>query len=130
MEQLFGNLLSNALKFTPKDSRPVIKIDASLLAPEEYASFEGLHTGMRYYKITIEDNGIGFESRYATQIFKIFKRLHSRMEYAGTGIGLAICKKIMQRHHGEITARSKEGEGAVFTLILPEKQRERVMGDE
>ena len=72
-----------------------------------------------YYKITIRDNGIGFEQEYAQKIFELFQRLHSRSEYAGTGVGLAICKKIIQNHEGFIEVSSKPGEGSVFTVYLP-----------
>ena len=71
------------------------------------------------YKIIISDNGIGFEQEYADYIFKLFQRLHSRKEYSGTGIGLAICKKIVENHHGTITATGEPGKGATFTILMP-----------
>jgi PAS domain S-box-containing protein len=124
MEQLFSNLVSNALKFSRSETPPVIKVTGSLLQAAESDGQEGLVQDMPYYKITIEDNGIGFEEQYAAQIFNIFQRLHSRSDYVGTGIGLAICKKIVQIHHGDIRATATAGKGAVFTVILPQKQRE------
>jgi PAS domain S-box-containing protein len=119
MSQLFGNLISNALKFSRPGIKPVIHITASLL--------EGADSGKYllptpYYKLEFRDNGIGFNQEHAGQIFHIFQRLHGKSEFAGTGIGLAMCKKITQNHHGEIYAEGNIDSGAVFTLILPEKQ--------
>jgi signal transduction histidine kinase len=73
----------------------------------------------RYLKIEVEDNGIGFEEKYASKIFQMFQRLHGRSEFPGTGMGLAICKKVVENHHGFIVVRSKPGEGAVFTCYFP-----------
>jgi two-component system CheB/CheR fusion protein len=75
-----------------------------------------------YVEIIFKDNGIGFEQKYADQIFTIFQRLHNKESYSGTGIGLALCKKIIENHEGEIFAESKENEGAVFHIILPLKK--------
>ena len=76
-----------------------------------------------YYRFSLIDNGIGFEEKFAEDVFKLFQRLHSKDRYEGTGIGLAITKKIIERHSGIITVRSKEGEGTTFEWILPKKQR-------
>ena len=76
-------------------------------------------TTSAFHRITVSDNGIGFEQEYADTIFKLFQRLHGRNEYSGTGIGLAICKKIMENHHGTITAKSDPGKGSVFIIELP-----------
>lgn len=122
MRQLFGNLLSNALKFTRKDVLPVITIVAKRLSKEEKKHYEGLLQDVAYFEITVNDNGIGFNQEHAEKIFGIFQRLHGKTEYAGTGIGLALCKKIIQNHHGEIWATSTVETGTVFTIILPEKQ--------
>jgi PAS domain S-box-containing protein len=116
--QLFQNLLSNSLKFVREDVQPVITItctDADLyeVAPYQLARAE------HYIKIAFSDNGIGFENEYAQKIFAIFQRLHGRSEYEGSGIGLAICKKIVEHHGGVIFAQGKPGAGATFTIILP-----------
>ena len=76
-----------------------------------------------YYKLKVSDNGIGFDNKLSQEIFKVFKRLHSYQEYEGTGVGLSICKKIIEKHGGTIRAESELNEGATFTILLPEKQR-------
>lgn len=106
LHQLFLNLVGNALKFRKKDEVPVIEITA-----------EALQKG--FYEIRIKDSGIGFDEKYLDRIFVPFQRLHTRSEYEGTGIGLSVCQKIIQRHGGVITARSRPGEGAVFIFTLP-----------
>lgn len=117
MNQLFYNLLGNALKFA--DKPPVIHITAALLAAGQQAQVEGLQPHMRYYEIKVQDNGIGFEQKYAAQIFTIFQRLVRQNEYEGTGIGLTMCRKIAENHQGLITVASKPGEGSTFTVYLP-----------
>lgn len=116
---LFSNLLGNALKYSRKDVSPVINIrcEINMLA----ANGNGLkkNQASRYCKIYVEDNGIGFEQEYAEQIFDMFKRLHVSNEFEGTGIGLALCKKIVEKHHGFISARSKVNEGSTFIISLP-----------
>jgi len=114
--QLFYNLVSNALKFTEKNPRITI---SCIAAPEQSLKLHGLNHGSKYVQVTVEDNGIGFDQKYAQQIFTIFKRLNNRESYSGTGIGLALCKKIVDNHHGAIEAESKPGEGATFRIILP-----------
>ncbi len=121
MRQLFLNLLNNALKFRKEDVSPVINISCSELDPEEKV-YQNMSYDTKYYKIRVTDNGIGFEEEYATRIFQIFQRLHGKAEYPGSGIGLAICKKIVDHHQGMIYAEGIAGEGATFTIILPEKQ--------
>jgi PAS domain S-box-containing protein len=116
--QLFQNLLSNSLKFTREDTPPVISITHRYLAPEELAGYQ-LQKAPKYLELKFEDNGIGFEDEYAGKIFAIFQRLHGRSEYEGTGIGLAICKKIVEHHGGIISAAGVPGQGATFTIILP-----------
>jgi signal transduction histidine kinase len=106
MRQLFQNLLSNALKFHKKGAVPVVKVGSRPI--------EG-----GYYELYVEDNGIGFGQKYVDRIFKPFQRLQGRHEYEGTGMGLAICQKIVQRHGGEITARSVVGKGSTFIIRLP-----------
>ena len=110
MRPLFHNLLSNAIKYSKKDVKPVVKV---------YSEFSSNGQNGKYCRIYIEDNGIGFEQKYSEQIFGMFKRLHLHTEFEGTGIGLALCKKIVEEHNGFITARSKVGEGSVFIISLP-----------
>ena len=122
MQRLFYNLLSNAIKFRKKDVSPVIDIKAEKMQPAELLSFTSHINGSTYYKITITDNGIGFDNKHSGDIFKVFKRLHSYQEFEGTGVGLAICKKIIEKHGGYIIAESIVNEGSSFIIILPEKQ--------
>jgi signal transduction histidine kinase len=124
MSQLFSNIISNALKFLRSDADPLIVITARR-ADKEILQHCSLPMGNDtvYYRIEIKDNGIGFDQRYAVQIFNIFQRLHGKTDYKGTGIGLAMCKKIVQNHHGSIYAESEPGRGATFTVILPVRQR-------
>ncbi|PZR34918.1 MAG: hypothetical protein DI538_15940 [Azospira oryzae] len=121
MKQLFNNLISNAIKFKSLDKAPVIEISSSLLDKKEKDEYH-LPLDRVYHKIELRDNGIGFEVEYAERIFQIFQRLHGKTEYAGSGIGLAICKKITDNHEGLIFAKSDPGKGSVFVIILPEKQ--------
>jgi len=121
IHQLFYNLISNAIKFRKQDSTPVINIYSEKINCSEII-FPVLVNKVDYYKISIEDNGIGFDSNYAEDIFVVFKRLHSYHEYEGTGVGLSICKKIIEKHNGIITAASKKNKGSTFTVWLPEKQ--------
>ncbi len=117
LNQLFLNLFSNALKFAKED--PVISISCRQLTAEEVKAHESLHDKSKYLELVFEDNGIGFEQHYADQIFTIFQRLHDKKSYEGTGIGLALCKKIVENHHGFITAKSELGKGARFLIYLP-----------
>jgi PAS domain S-box-containing protein len=115
--QVFSNLLSNSLKFTEKN--PVIHIEAPLVSGHQIL---GLPASMRersFYKITFQDNGIGFEQQYEKVIFSLFQRLHGKQAYGGTGIGLALCKKIVESHGGIIGASSEPGKGATFSVYLP-----------
>lgn len=118
MSQLFSNLISNSLKYRRADTAPVINITATRLTAEETG------VAIDYYKIEFTDNGIGFSQEYAGKIFNIFQRLHGKSEYSGTGIGLSICKKIVQNHHGHIEATADNGQGATFIVTLPSKQIE------
>ncbi|HEY3401805.1 MAG TPA: PAS domain-containing protein [Ohtaekwangia sp.] len=120
IRQLFGNIINNALKFRRADVNPVLIIKTEEIRPGEREKYL-LAKDRTYHKIVFVDNGIGFEQEYAERIFQIFQRLHGKAEYAGAGVGLAICKKIAENHDGFIYA-SSTGEGAVFTIILPEKQ--------
>ncbi|HEX5668083.1 MAG TPA: PAS domain S-box protein [Chitinophagaceae bacterium] len=120
MKQLFNNLLSNALKFIRPDAKPVIAFRCTRLLPEEILKYK-LIQNREYVKIGVEDNGIGFDRMYADKIFQIFQRLHGKSEYSGSGIGLAICRKIVDNHKGLIFAESEPGKGSLFTIILPIK---------
>jgi len=122
MSQLFSNLVSNSLKYIAPGTKPVITVTAAPLAKEDLAVYPNLNSNLEYSKIEFRDNGIGFEAEYAEKIFNIFQRLHNKSEYTGTGIGLAMCKKILENHHGHIEAAPVEGGGALFTVILPATQ--------
>ncbi len=121
MNQLFYNLISNSLKFTAPDRQPQIKLSAVLASDEEKNKFH-LKSESQYFKLVFSDNGIGFKQSFAEQIFVIFQRLGYKEEYPGTGIGLALCRKVVDNHHGVIYANSIENEGAAFTILLPVKQ--------
>jgi two-component system CheB/CheR fusion protein len=118
--QVFQNLISNSLKFVRKGVPPVITIEAQSV--KNLALDAPADPGGHYCRITIKDNGIGFDEKFRENIFALFHRLHSKDSYEGTGIGLAIVKKIIEKHHGLITANSVAGEGSTFVLILPAKQ--------
>ena len=120
MRQLLHNILSNALKFTRPGVTPEVRIKSAFLKEPEFDSAP-VSAGP-YSCISIADNGIGFNEKYGNKIFTIFQRLNAPTEYEGTGIGLAIAKKITDRHHGKITARSQPGQGATFYIILPVRQ--------
>lgn len=122
--QLFSNLLSNALKFSEPGTRPEIFIKACDLALREVSDYPALNPRRSYICLEFKDNGIGFSQEYAEQVFVIFQRLNDRQSYSGTGIGLALCKRIVLNHKGEIYARSKSGEGASFFIILPRDKDE------
>lgn len=118
--QLFQNLLSNGLKFTPSEKTPKITVNCyafhrsdlpTELLPESHAS--------RFYQIDVSDEGVGFDTRYLDRIFQVFQRLHGKDEFPGTGVGLAICQRVVENHGGGITASSVAGEGATFSVYLP-----------
>jgi PAS domain S-box-containing protein len=119
ISQLFANLISNGLKFSDKKRIPLIAISCITVPAEEIKGIKELKDGITYYKISFRDNGIGFNQKNARQIFDIFQRLHRRTEYEGTGIGLAMCRKIVQNHNGDLYAESVEGQGSVFHVYLP-----------
>jgi signal transduction histidine kinase len=120
MRQLFYNLISNAIKFQRKDRQPVISISLENVNSDNSEIKEKYISGVPYYKISVSDNGIGFDAKYAEEIFMVFKRLHSYHEYEGTGIGLSICKKIVDKHNGYLTAFGNLNEGATFVVELPD----------
>jgi signal transduction histidine kinase len=120
IQQLFINLIGNSLKYSRPDVEPVIDIDCEIVKAKNY-SFLNKNDNQDYYKITVSDNGLGFEAEYTEAIFTLFYRLHNNSDYPGTGIGLAICKKIVENHQGSIIAESKFGEGASFKIFFPIK---------
>lgn len=117
IHQLFINLISNALKFVRTGERPAVRITAGVVEAADVPAEKAISG--RYHAIAFHDNGIGFEAEYEDRIFDIFQRLHPAHKYPGTGIGLAICKKIMENHKGFIGAKSVFGEGSVFTIYFP-----------
>ncbi len=119
MNQLLYNLIGNALKFSAKDKPSVINIRCSKLSKIELEQYPTLNNELDYCEIVITDNGIGFKQEYAQKIFEIFQRLNDKSEYEGTGIGLALCNKIVTNHNGLIFAQSEENVGTDFHIILP-----------
>jgi two-component system CheB/CheR fusion protein len=121
LRQVFHNLVSNALKFSADDRNPEVTITGHTVADLSFgapADEQG-----QFYRLEFRDNGIGFDEMFAGEIFNLFQRLHSKDRFEGTGIGLAIAQKIIEKHEGQIRAESKEGFGARFIIILPFKQR-------
>jgi PAS domain S-box-containing protein len=119
--QLLSNLISNSIKYARKEENPVIditakRIDAAHMTDQRAAA------GVDYYQFIISDNGIGFEAEYAEKIFELFQRLHGKNEYSGSGIGLAICRKIVENHSGWITAVSEPGMGSAFHVTIPVRE--------
>lgn len=121
IRQLFQNIISNSIKFSKADGVPEIQIQSELIKGSHIANIDRKLFENTFYNIYIKDNGIGFDSKYAEEIFVVFKRLHTYHEFEGTGIGLSICKKIVEKHKGFISAQSKLNEGSTFIITLPEK---------
>lgn len=119
MRQLLQNLVGNALKFARTDAPPVVEISA------EVVQLPAMDAGPSFARLVIADNGIGIEERHFDRIFGIFERLHGRGKYEGTGVGLAVCRKIVEQHHGSITVTSAVGQGTTFTILLPVTQPDR-----
>lgn len=117
MRQLMQNLIGNALKFHRADAQPVVKVRGEAVEANAKADGEGSDNG--FCRIIVSDNGIGFDEKYLDRIFTPFQRLHSGNEYEGTGMGLAVCRKIVERHGGSLTAQSEPGQGATFFITLP-----------
>jgi signal transduction histidine kinase len=115
IKRLFQNLITNSIKYSRKDVSPVIRISCKM----ETIQLGIKNNPTKFCRIYLQDNGIGFDQQYAEQIFTMFKRLHGNTEYEGTGIGLAICKKIVEEHQGFISAKSEVGVGTTFTISLP-----------
>ena len=115
MRQLLQNLIGNALKFHRPDVPPHVRVSAEMGADPD--------TGEEWHFLAVADNGIGFDEKYLDRIFTVFQRLHGRGEYEGTGIGLAVVRKIVERHGGVITAQSAVGAGSTFLVTLPVNQK-------
>ena len=127
IRQLFQNIISNSLKFIKPDILPQITITCKIANGSQIGKIDEAVIDTKFCVIYINDNGIGFRPEYANQIFAIFQRLNDNALYKGTGIGLAICKRIVERHHGFIFAESKAGGGALFTITLPVFQEKAVL---
>jgi len=123
ISQLFQNIISNSLKFCKTDCAPRIHIETDEIRGAHIDGIQGELRDEKFHRIFFRDNGIGFDQRYADEIFVVFKRLHSYHEFEGTGIGLSICKKIVEKHNGLIDVKSKINEGSTFVVTLPEKWR-------
>ena len=118
MRQLLQNLLGNALKFHQEGKVPIIRVQSRILNQPALGAPPG-SPAEEFCQIIIEDKGIGFDEKYLDRIFILFQRLHGRSAYEGTGIGLAICRKIADRHGGSISATSSPGDGSIFLVTLP-----------
>ena len=121
MRQLLQNLIGNALKFHKPGETPVVRISSTLM--EDRRRDSGESSG-RLCQLKVEDQGIGMEEHHLDRIFEMFKRLHGRDQYEGTGIGLAVCKKIVRRYGGNITVQSQREVGSTFVVTLPVQSRE------
>ncbi|HEY4155904.1 MAG TPA: ATP-binding protein, partial [Puia sp.] len=117
LNQLFSNFISNSLKFAV--GRPEIRISSRLVSGREIMPLSGVQRPDPYYEIVFEDNGIGFDPKFGDQIFTMFRRLHGHQDFPGTGIGLALCKKIAENHKGFIQAEGNPDKGASFRVYLP-----------
>ncbi len=119
LRQLIQNIISNAIKYQKHEETPVIKIKSKVIKSEKLLKRIPILVSDQFLEITVSDNGIGFDEQYLDKIFTIFQRLHGRSEYNGTGIGLALCKRVVDNHHGYITAKSEKGKGSTFFIYLP-----------
>ena len=118
--QLFQNLLSNAIKFTPNGQKPQIQVNYFRRERDELPSdIRPTSNARMFHQINVSDRGIGFDPKYLDRIFQVFQRLHGKNEFPGSGVGLAICQRVVENHGGGITASSKPGEGATFCIYLP-----------
>jgi light-regulated signal transduction histidine kinase (bacteriophytochrome) len=120
MRQLLQNLIANAVKFRQDGVQPVVTVVAEPLSRDNDAS----SPDTEWCRLVVTDNGIGFDQKYADRIFGVFQRLHRRHEYSGSGIGLAVCRRIVERHGGRIGVKSTPGQGATFFIDLPLRQPE------
>ena len=119
-KQMLSNIIGNALKYVKPGEKPVIKITAAIVDGKDLNDPAAIKE-IKYCRLTIQDNGIGFENEHAERIFELFQRLHGRHEYGGSGIGLSICKKIAENHEGFIRAEGKRDNGAAFHIFIPDK---------
>jgi PAS domain S-box-containing protein len=122
MNQLFYNLMGNSIKFIRKGVDPLVKVRCARLTNEELEKFARLKKDRTYFRFTVSDNGIGFSQQYAENIFSIFQQLNDRSKFGGYGIGLSLCKRIVENHDGIIYANGVANEGATFTFFIPAKQ--------
>jgi signal transduction histidine kinase len=122
MRQLLQNLIGNSLKYFRAGVPPVVRVYSQQLDARSPESMDESALARQLCQILVEDNGIGFDEKYLDRIFTVFQRLHKKGEYEGTGVGLAICRKIVDRHSGTITARSRPGEGTTFVVTMPVRQ--------
>jgi signal transduction histidine kinase len=120
MRQLLQNLIGNALKFHKPGEPPLVKVWCERVAAVGAQAAE--HAGGDLCRVFVEDNGIGFDEKYLDRIFTVFQRLHGRQQYEGTGVGLAVVRRIAERHGGSITAASEPGRGSTFVVTLPASQ--------
>jgi light-regulated signal transduction histidine kinase (bacteriophytochrome) len=120
LQQLFQNLIANAIKYNQPGVTPVVEITSQQITGEESGTAVAKEDGKKlFHLVEVKDNGIGFDQQYAGKIFNIFTRLHGNIEYSGTGVGLAIAKKVVTNHGGYIWAESESGKGATFRVLLP-----------
>lgn len=119
MNQLMHNLIGNAIKFSRRGVQSYISIRCKYLTDKDLKNYDVKDASSKYVSLEIQDNGIGFSPTYAEQIFGIFQRLNDKAGYSGYGIGLALCRKIVDNHRGLIMAKGQEDQGATFTIILP-----------
>lgn len=122
MKRLFFHLIHNAVRFAKENVPPHIEIAAQKLSKNEMGQYR--LTGCPFYKIEFKDNGIGFEEKYAAECFRMFERINEKAAYPGAGVGLTVCKRIVENHRGRIFAAGNPGTGAVFTILLPERQEQ------
>ena len=119
LQQLFQNLISNALKYRKPGVSPVISLTSRMVRGRDYSFARAEDLDRPFHLIEVQDNGIGFEQANADRIFQMFQRLHGNKEYAGTGVGLAIAKKVVENHNGYLWAEGNPGQGATFRMLLP-----------
>jgi PAS domain S-box-containing protein len=127
MRQLLQNLISNSLKYHREGVPPIVRVYSQKPDESSQESIDGSVLAIPFCQILVEDNGIGFDEKYLDRIFTVFQRLHVKDEYEGTGVGLAICRKIVERHGGTITARSSPGEDSTFVVTIPIRQPKEVV---
>jgi two-component system, NtrC family, sensor kinase len=126
MRQLIQNLIGNSLKYHRKGLPPIVRIFSQKLDSRSPEAMDEAALARQLCQILVVDNGIGFDEKYLDRIFTVFQRLHKKGEYEGTGVGLAICRKIVDRHGGTITARSTPGQGTTFVVTMPVIQPKEV----